>query len=221
MRVKDWIFNAAVALVLALAMLGGWTVYRLSRDLSAARATAAELESDNREMLDALAEREATGGAEVWPAETALDLGTVFPVHEQDFLMLTSPYGIRTSPFFGIELWHTGVDIAAVWRAQVVSIADGVVVEHWPPPGTPHPGGGTFRGHDVYGGMVMIDHGEYTSLYAHMETTRVHTGQRVRAGDIIGRIGDTGMARGRHLHIEIHVDGEPVNPLHYIPAPKY
>jgi len=66
--------------------------------------------------------------------------------------------------------------------------------------------------------MILIDHGEgVESLYGHLSSTRVREGQRVRAGQVIGRQGATGKAVGAHLHIEIIVDDEPRNPLLYLP----
>lgn len=137
-----------------------------------------------------------------------------FPIDPDDFLRYTSPFGLRISPFFGVEVHHTGVDIATVWRAQVVAVEDGEVVEHYPPPG--NHGGREFRGHDTYGAMILIDHGDFESLYAHMDSTRVYTGQTVNKGDIIGRVGSTGRTTGNHLHFELFIEDERVNPLLYM-----
>lgn len=107
--------------------------------------------------------------------------------------------------------------MVGTWRAQVVSIADGVVTEHWPAPGTPHPNGGEFQGHDIYGGMIKIRHDDGTeSVYAHLSSSRVHEGTEVKTGQVIGRVGDTGKAKGEHLHFELIIDGEHVNPLQYM-----
>ena len=179
---------------------------------------------------------EAVGGAELpFFHDVAVDdVEFLFPVAESDFLRFTSPYGTRVSPILNIELVHLGIDIAATWRAEVVSVADGVVVEHWPPPGTPHPSGGVFRGHPIYGGAVLIEHDNgVRTLYAHLHSTRVNsTTQRyVRAGEPIGRIGNTGRSIRDHLHFEVIVnvtgetpymveDGDRVNPLLYIPDPR-
>lgn len=220
MNVRDRVLFTALVVLLALAMIGAVTVARFAARIDEMRREIRRLEVENVELKTAANTDVQTGGAEVYPSEPAVERGTVFPVHPDDFLMYTSAHGLRTSPFLGIEMQHNGVDIAAVWRAQVVAIADGVVVEHWPPPGTPYPGGGRYHGHPVYGGMVLIDHGDMQSLYAHLETTRIRTGQRVRAGEVIGRVGDTGMARGRHLHLELHINGRAVNPLHYVPDPR-
>lgn len=142
--------------------------------------------------------------------------GLIFPVKQEDFLAFSSPFGHRVSPFLRKEVRHNGVDIITVWRAQVVSVSDGVVLEHWPAPGTRHPSGGTFRGHPIYGGMILIEHADgFKTLYAHLDSTNVHTGQFVRAGSLIGRVGNTGMATGRHLHFEMVVNDFHVNPLLY------
>lgn len=139
-----------------------------------------------------------------------------FPIHVDDFLRYTSPYGQRESPFTRSQVYHNGIDIATVWKAQVVSVADGEVVDHWPPPSTRTSDGGYFSGHRVYGGMIKIDHGNFTSLYAHLSETNVFTGQKIDAGETIGRVGDTGESRGHHLHFELEMNGESVNPLLYI-----
>lgn len=171
-------------------------------------------------------EPQETGGAEV-PLETTqrsteesedYEPRFLFPVSESDFKMYTSPFGHRVSPILGYEMKHQGLDILSVWRAEVVAVADGVVEEHWPAPGTPYPGGGYYKGHRVYGGMIAIRHSDDSkTLYAHLHSTRVKTGDRVIAGEPIGRIGGTGLSRGEHLHFEVIINDERVNPLLYIP----
>lgn len=144
-----------------------------------------------------------------------------FPIHPSDYWVITSPYGYRISPFLNVARKHNGIDIAAVRFAQVLVVGDGVVVEHWPPPGTPTRTGGYFQGHPVYGGYMVIDHGDgWTSHYAHMSVTYRREGERVNSRQVIGRIGNTGMSQGHHLHFEMRYNGEPVNPLLYIPIPE-
>lgn len=181
---------------------------------------AEELAHENEMLREQLEATKAMGGLET-PIEPPEFDQFIFPVAERDYLMITSPDGPRVSPFTGVWQNHNGVDIAAVWRAVAVAAADGVVVEHWPPPGTPVPGSSaTYTGHEYYGGMVRIEHDDgIESLYAHFSETFVRTGQRVRSGQNIGRIGATGRATGNHLHFEIIVDGQRQNPLHYIPMP--
>lgn len=133
-----------------------------------------------------------------------------FPVAEEDW-WLSSPYGVRVSPFSGILRHHEGVDITAVEQAQVVAVADGQVVEWWPPPD------GHFKGHPKMGGMIRIKHADgIESVYGHLGNTYIRGWERVKAGQVIGRIGSTGISTGPHLHFELRIDGELVNPLLYL-----
>ena len=147
-----------------------------------------------------------------------------FPVAESDFLRYTSLHGERISPFLNVLRTHLGVDITTrVPRAQVISAANGVVVEHWPAPGAKGPNGIVFRGHPVYGGMIIIEHENgWRTLYAHLSETfvNVHARRKVKEGQVIGRIGNSGRSTGYHLHFEIQrPGGESVNPLLYLPDP--
>ena len=172
---------------------------------------------DLRAELAALREHDVReGGAETAPPPLQVAISRyTFPIAEADYLELTSPYGYRVSPILNVERYHQGIDVAATWRAQVVAAADGVVVEHWPPPD------GYFRGHAVYGGLVVLEHENgWRTLYAHLSETRVHTGWAIRAGEVIGRVGSTGRSRGAHLHFEVlDASGQQLNPLLYV-APK-
>jgi murein DD-endopeptidase MepM/ murein hydrolase activator NlpD len=139
----------------------------------------------------------------------------IFPIAAEDYLVLTSPYGLRVSPTLRILAHHDGIDVQAVSRAQVVAAADGRVVELWPPPD------GYYRGHECYGGYVVIEHGGgLETAYAHLGAVYVQGRQQVRQGQVIGRIGSTGIATGEHLHFEVRVHGEPVNPLLYVVLPE-
>jgi murein DD-endopeptidase MepM/ murein hydrolase activator NlpD len=83
----------------------------------------------------------------------------------------------------------------------VRAAAAGIVAEHWPAPN------GFYKGHPIFGGLVVIDHQEGTfTLYGHLSETFVHEGQRVEKGMIIGRQGNTGISTGEHLHFEVIVD---------------
>lgn len=165
------------------------------------------------EEMEAQREESGAGGLETeMPVSVPQDSEWTFPILPDDYLMLTSPYGYRVSPILGVEMYHQGIDVSASWRAQVVASADGVVVEHWPPPD------GYYRGHDVYGGLLILEHENgWQTVYAHLSATRVNTGDRVSAGDVIGRVGGTGKSRGEHLHFEMRdSDGGSVNPLVYV-----
>ena len=212
-RTELWIAAAMLVVVLALiaVLVFNRGVHRA--EVEALRATITELSAQPSHV------EEPSGGMETDAPEVAVSEARFrFPIAPEDYRQLTSPYGYRVSPILRVERYHAGIDIAAAWRAQVVAVADGVVVEHWPPPGTPYPNGGAFRGHRVYGGMILVEHDDgWRSLYAHLSWSRVTTGQRVRSGEVIGRVGGTGMVDGEHLHFELHdADGVTVNPLLYV-----
>lgn len=117
---------------------------------------------------------------------------------------VTSPAGYRVSPVGGSalgETLHRGVDLFGPLGCDVLAAAPGVVSEVWPAPD------GWYKGHPVYGGMVVIDHGGgIWTLYAHMRRVYVTEGQRVAKGEAIGRQGNTGRSDGEHLHLEVIVD---------------
>ncbi len=116
---------------------------------------------------------------------------------------VTSPFGNRTSPFSGILKFHEGMDIAAQTGTPVVAPADGVVIK-----------AGFSTG---YGNMVEISHGYgVKTLYAHNSRVNVKAGQRIKRGEVISYVGDSGSSTGPHLHYEVRVNGLPVNPVRYL-----
>jgi len=116
---------------------------------------------------------------------------------------VTSHFGIRTSPFSGIQKFHEGMDIAAQTGTPVMAPADGVVVKA---------GFGT-----GYGNLVEISHGYgMKTIFAHNSRLNVKAGQRVRRGDVVAYVGDSGSSTGPHLHYEVKVNGLPVNPVKYL-----
>jgi murein DD-endopeptidase MepM/ murein hydrolase activator NlpD len=118
---------------------------------------------------------------------------------------VTSPFGYRADPFLGRLALHPGVDLAEAYGAEIHAAATGRVV---------HAGlaGG-------YGNMVEIDHGNgLATRYAHMSEVLVGEGEAVDKGAVLGRLGSTGRSTGPHLHYEVRVDGEPVDPERYLRA---
>jgi murein DD-endopeptidase MepM/ murein hydrolase activator NlpD len=183
----------------------GVTIYGLYGDLAQANAKIAELQARVDE-LQGYAETEHIGG----------EMPYVWPFSRKDYLLPTSPFGERLSPFRrgGISE-HLGVDLLGVWHARIVSISNGTVLQHWVPPD-----GVRWHGHPIYGGMLLIQHDDgSTALYAHLSQTFVHEGNRVQAGQLIARQGATGRANGEHLHLELTINGEKVNPLLYLQTP--
>ena len=173
-----------------------------------------EIESLHAQLAMMRSPEPQEGGAETdrAPAQRRSDSEYVFPIAASDYITLSSPFGYRTSPILNVERYHQGIDVVATWQAQVVAAADGSVVEHWPPPD------GYYRGHPVYGGLLILEHENgWRTLYAHLSETRVRTGMRVEAGEVIGRVGNTGMSRGDHLHFEISdAARQRLNPLLYV-----
>jgi murein DD-endopeptidase MepM/ murein hydrolase activator NlpD len=115
---------------------------------------------------------------------------------------VTSRFGMRFHPIFKVNKMHTGVDYGAQHGASISAAGDGVVIE-----------AGYRRG---YGNTVIIDHGGgLATLYAHCSAVLVSEGKEIKRGQTIARVGSTGYATGPHLHFEVRVNGEPVNPAAY------
>jgi len=116
---------------------------------------------------------------------------------------VTSRFGPRIDPYTGSRKAHRGIDYSARKGTPVFATADGVVAFS-----------GKWR---TYGEAVEISHGHgYVTRFAHLEKRLVRKGQKVRRGDIIGRVGSTGRSTFAHLHYEVEKDGHRVNPLRYI-----
>lgn len=125
-----------------------------------------------------------------------------------DVYIPTSPVGARLNPMGGTEYdIHRGNDIVSYHRAPVKSAQEGRVKWVWPPAGTTDSNGIVYRGHPIYGGTVVMEHGKglYT-LYGHLSEVTVKEGEYLEKGSKIGRQGNTGLSTGEHLHFEIIVD---------------
>lgn len=116
--------------------------------------------------------------------------------------ILTSPFGVRLSPFTDTQVFHEGLDIEAPTGTPVRAAAAGKVVR---------------SGYEaLYGNLLVVDHGNgFRTLYAHLSERIVSPGDLVQKGDVIGTVGDTGKATGPHLHYEVRVNGLPVNPTRF------
>jgi murein DD-endopeptidase MepM/ murein hydrolase activator NlpD len=118
--------------------------------------------------------------------------------------VLTSPFGYRIQPITRRWTMHTGVDLGAPWGTPILAVNDGLVV---------------FTGWDSGHGLsVIVDHGQdVTTRYYHASRLLVEDGDQVAAGDVIALVGSTGMSTGPHLHFELVIGGETVDPLEYLP----
>lgn len=118
---------------------------------------------------------------------------------------LSSYFGIRTDPFSGRRVHHSGVDFAGKLGSDVVAVAAGVVTYSAKRSG--------------YGNLVEINHGNgYVTRYGHNLKNLVTVGQTVKKGEVIAKMGTTGRSTGPHVHFEVMVDGRAVNPKKYIHA---
>lgn len=115
---------------------------------------------------------------------------------------ISSSFGYRVHPVLGVGKLHTGTDIAAPSGANVVAADGGVVIQSgWL---------------GAYGKAVIIDHGNgISTLYGHNSSLLVSAGQEVSQGQVIARVGMTGLATGPHSHFEVRINGTPTNPMQY------
>ena len=116
---------------------------------------------------------------------------------------LTSGFGYRTSPFTGRREMHHGLDVATRSGTPIIAPADGIVA---------------FAGREGgFGNLLTIDHGYgVVTKYGHCSAIDVKIGQKVKRGDVIARVGNTGRSTGPHLHYEVAVNGVSINPMRYI-----
>ncbi len=121
---------------------------------------------------------------------------------------LSSSYGKRKHPVLGYTRMHKGLDFAATLGTPVLAAADGIVVQR--------------RRNGSFGKYIRIRHsGELSTAYAHLDRYKdtLAPGDRVRLGDVIGYVGQTGLTTGSNLHFEILNDGQPVNPASVVAPP--
>jgi murein DD-endopeptidase MepM/ murein hydrolase activator NlpD len=119
---------------------------------------------------------------------------------------LTSSFGMRQHPLLGVVREHSGIDLAAPIGSPIYATSDGIVsMANW-------------RG--GYGLFVSLDHGGgVQTRYGHMSRLNVVAGQQVHKGDVIGLVGSTGLSTGPHLHYEVRLNGQAVNPVPYLKPP--
>lgn len=125
------------------------------------------------------------------------------PIANKQLIALASGFGLRIHPVYKVKKMHNGIDFAASIGTPIYATADGTVskVEV------------RFSG---YGKMVEIDHGfGYRTRYAHMHDFAVKRGQQVKRGDLIGYVGNTGLSTAPHLHYEVFINDQRVDPVHY------
>jgi murein DD-endopeptidase MepM/ murein hydrolase activator NlpD len=121
----------------------------------------------------------------------------------------TSSFGVRSDPFGRGAAMHAGIDLAGPVGTPIYATADGTVQE----------AGFNSGG---YGNLVKVDHGRgIETRYGHLSAFSVRPGERVKRGQIIGRMGSTGRSTGSHLHYEVRIDGRAVNPIPFMRSTDY
>lgn len=125
------------------------------------------------------------------------------PVSNKDLRRIASGFGSRIDPVYKTVKMHEGLDFAAPQGTPIYATANGTITV----------AGNTANG---YGNHVVINHGYgYETLYGHMVRVKVHAGQKVTRGEIIGWVGSTGKSTGPHCHYEVHKNGQKVDPVYF------
>jgi murein DD-endopeptidase MepM/ murein hydrolase activator NlpD len=125
------------------------------------------------------------------------------PVSNKDLKRLSSYYGYRPDPIYKVRKFHSGLDFSAPTGTEIYATGDGVVKE-------------VKKSRRGYGNRLVIDHGfGYKTMYAHIQHFKVRRGQKVKRGQVIATVGNTGKSTAPHLHYEIIKDGKTVNPIYY------
>ncbi len=165
----------------------------ISKQKKMLKEIAAEEERFSKELKKLLANRPESnyaGGSMRWPTP--------------GYTTITCPFGMRTHPITGVYKMHTGIDIGAAGGSKILAANAGTVVS---------------KGYNsAWGNYVAIDHGGgLSTFYAHMKSSAsVSVGAKVAKGEKIGVVGSTGYSTGNHLHFEVRVKGESVQPLNYV-----
>jgi len=130
------------------------------------------------------------------------NIPAIQPVLNKDLKRMASGYGWRVDPVYHIRRFHEGMDFSAPVGTDIYATGNGVV---------------TFAGwRQGYGETVEIDHGfGYSTRYAHCHKLFARTGKKVKRGDVIALVGNTGKSTGPHVHYEVHYNGRPIDPRNY------
>lgn len=127
----------------------------------------------------------------------------IMPVKGTDIYRISSHYGQRTDPFYKVTKFHGGIDFSGRVGLGIYATGDGVVIK-------------VEKNKSGYGNNILIDHGYgYKTRYAHLHSFKVKKGQKVKRGQEIGTMGNTGKSTAPHLHYEVIKNNKTVNPINF------
>ena len=184
---------------------------RINRYRDIAGFASSDLIIDTRRRLDKLARQmvvqsrslDEVASLVLRKQEMLAAIPSIQPIPNEDLTMTAGGYGWRIHPIHKINKFHAGMDFTAKPGTPIYATGDGKV---------------TFAEYATngYGLHVIIDHGfDYQTLYAHLSKVEVRRGQKVKRGDVIGLVGNSGLSAGPHLHYEVRKGGEPVDPVNF------
>lgn len=127
----------------------------------------------------------------------------IMPVKDVDIYRISSHFGYRTDPFYKIQKMHNGIDFSAPVGTHIYCTGDGIVEK-------------VVKGNSGYGNNIVIDHGYgYKTRYAHLSKTLVTVGQKVKRGELIAEVGNSGKSTAPHLHYEVIKSNKALNPVNF------
>ena len=127
----------------------------------------------------------------------------IMPVKDTDIYRISSHYGQRTDPFYKVTKFHEGIDFSGPIGTGIYATGDGVVKK-------------VEKNKNGYGNNILVDHGYgYMTRYAHLNTIMVKKGDKVKRGQEIGTMGNTGKSTAPHLHYEVIKNNKTVNPINF------
>jgi murein DD-endopeptidase MepM/ murein hydrolase activator NlpD len=191
---------AAVAMITTPAQASETTATaQITGAIDASKASQAGGDREFTELFASWRSMDTTGVASPSPI-ARVSIPSLMPVNDA---RLSSNFGMRNHPVLGGRRAHSGIDLAAPTGTPVYATADGVVAK------------AEYFG--SYGNYIQIAHGgELETRYAHLSGYAIAAGEQVRKGQLIGYVGSTGRSTGPHLHYEVRIAGEAVDPRPYM-----
>lgn len=136
-------------------------------------------------------------------SEMMARIPAIQPLNKRDMRALSSSFGYRPDPIYKVTKFHPGIDFSAPTGTKVYATGDGIVKD-------------VIRNNGGYGNTLIIDHGySYSTVYAHLYKFAVSKGSKVKRGQHIANVGNTGKSTAPHLHYEVRKYNRPINPIYF------